>query len=422
MDEKEYNEAFKRAKELHETGNALTKQQMEIVFPQLAESEDERVRRTLVEYFGPAAQLDFIRGVPIQKIRDWLEKQKINTEGAFGRGYDCGYEACLNSDGAEWFEKQKEQKSDVKDPFDDEQFRRGYEAGKHDAEREINTQLIHWQEIAHEKMMKKDFPDYDIKITTNDNVSELKASGDIYENIHNAMEQKPTERSLEDDHIIGFVYDLLNEIEWKDKWAMSKEECLRRLNNYRPQKPAEWSKEDEENFKWFDKFFRAESVMAGGRDIPQDKYLWFKSLRPQPKQEWSEEEKKMLARIIERGQSQIQMFETGLLPEHINWLKSLPERFNLQPEQEWSEEDENALKYIHELIGFGFTEKFFDAQTAADMREWLNEKFKSLRPQPHWKPSEEQMKVFDGLYHNYILDQKDYEVLKSLYNDLNRLK
>ena len=73
---KEYNEAFKRAKELHETGNALTKQQMEIVFPQLAESEDERVRRTLVEYFGPAAQLDFIRGVPIQKIRDWLEKQR----------------------------------------------------------------------------------------------------------------------------------------------------------------------------------------------------------------------------------------------------------------------------------------------------------------------------------------------------------
>lgn len=40
------------------------------------ESEDEKIRRTLVEYFGPEAQLDFIRGVKIQKIRDWLEKQK----------------------------------------------------------------------------------------------------------------------------------------------------------------------------------------------------------------------------------------------------------------------------------------------------------------------------------------------------------
>ena len=42
----------------------------------LAESEDERIRRTLVEYFGPKVQLDLVRGVPIQKIRDWLEKQK----------------------------------------------------------------------------------------------------------------------------------------------------------------------------------------------------------------------------------------------------------------------------------------------------------------------------------------------------------
>lgn len=46
------------------------------IFPELRESEDERIRRTLVEYFGPEAQLDFIRGVKIQKIRDWLEKQK----------------------------------------------------------------------------------------------------------------------------------------------------------------------------------------------------------------------------------------------------------------------------------------------------------------------------------------------------------
>lgn len=47
-------------------------------------------------------------------------------------------------------------------------------------------------------------------------------------------------------------------------------------------KLVEWTAEDEENFEWFDKFFRAESVIAGGKDIPQDKYFWFKSLRPQP--------------------------------------------------------------------------------------------------------------------------------------------
>ena len=50
------------------------------------ESEDERIRKTLVEYFGPQAQLDFVRGVPIQKIRAWLEKQEVfskNGEGCY---------------------------------------------------------------------------------------------------------------------------------------------------------------------------------------------------------------------------------------------------------------------------------------------------------------------------------------------------
>lgn len=53
----------------------------------------------------------------------------------------------------------------------------------------------------------------------------------------------------------------------------------------------------------------------------------------------------------------------------------------------WSEEDENALNYFHELISFGITENFFDAQTAYDMRKWLNTRLESLRPRlfPKWK-------------------------------------
>ena len=74
---KAYDEALEAARkelkqDLHESGVCAIQR----IFPELRESEDERIRRTLVEYFGPGAQLDFIRGVPIQKIRDWLEKQK----------------------------------------------------------------------------------------------------------------------------------------------------------------------------------------------------------------------------------------------------------------------------------------------------------------------------------------------------------
>ena len=71
----DYEKAFGRAKSAYGTG-AYDDATLEFIFPQLAESEDERIRRTLVEYFGPEVQLDFVRGVPIRKIRDWLEKQK----------------------------------------------------------------------------------------------------------------------------------------------------------------------------------------------------------------------------------------------------------------------------------------------------------------------------------------------------------
>lgn len=88
---------------------------------------------------------------------------------------------------------------------------------------------------------------------------------------------------------------------------------------------------------------------------------------------------------------------------------------------EWSEEDENALKYLHELISFGYTENFFDAQTAADMREWVNTRLKSLRP--HWKPSGEQIKMLEslpGLLRDFKLDTSA-QMLEVLREQLKKL-
>ena len=81
---------------------------------------------------------------------------------------------------------------------------------------------------------------------------------------------------------------------------------------------------------------------------------------------------------------------------------------------EWSEEDNNALKYIHELISFGYTENFFDAQTAADMRTWLNSHF------IHWKPSEEQM---DALSEVLLYDDGAtcWDKVQTLYEQLKKL-
>lgn len=58
------------------------------------ESEDERIRKWLVDYFSSIKETVWIhRDITCGQILAWLEKQKINTEGDFGRGYDCGYQA-----------------------------------------------------------------------------------------------------------------------------------------------------------------------------------------------------------------------------------------------------------------------------------------------------------------------------------------
>lgn len=73
--EQEYKKAFEAAKGLHDAGNSLTKRQMEIVFPQLAESEDERIRKFLIEMFSHGTwQKEWPFGP--NEIVAWLEKQK----------------------------------------------------------------------------------------------------------------------------------------------------------------------------------------------------------------------------------------------------------------------------------------------------------------------------------------------------------
>lgn len=79
---KEYEAIVQRARELHEGGNALTKQQMEIVCPELAESEDKRVneeirnflidmecKREWISYLEKQKEIPVLRGEEDERIR-----------------------------------------------------------------------------------------------------------------------------------------------------------------------------------------------------------------------------------------------------------------------------------------------------------------------------------------------------------------
>jgi hypothetical protein len=76
---KAYDEMVQRVKELHEAGNDLTKKQMEIICPALAESEDERIRKELVAFFKEMRDTwreIYWHDLEVDGIIAYLEKQK----------------------------------------------------------------------------------------------------------------------------------------------------------------------------------------------------------------------------------------------------------------------------------------------------------------------------------------------------------
>ena len=93
-------------------------------------------------------------------------------------------------------------------------------------------------------------------------------------------------------------------------------------------------------------------------------------------------------------------------------------------QMEWSEEDEKILEIITSVLQVNFesTERFsgYEEYMNVDLINWL----KSLRPQNHWKPSDEQMKILlqAVAYFGVSWVNKDYLALQSLYFDLKKLK
>lgn len=70
----DYNERYEEAKRLYQNANNDQKYVLESLFPELKESEDERIRKTLIEYFN-AYPKDYFGGLKKSYLLAWLEKQ-----------------------------------------------------------------------------------------------------------------------------------------------------------------------------------------------------------------------------------------------------------------------------------------------------------------------------------------------------------
>lgn len=72
--EKKYKEALERARELSKT---VTGANYEYIFPELKESEDERIRKELIAIYSVGAKVNAKTGdISDKDIVAWLEKQK----------------------------------------------------------------------------------------------------------------------------------------------------------------------------------------------------------------------------------------------------------------------------------------------------------------------------------------------------------
>ena len=131
--------------------------------------------------------------------------------------------------------------------------------------------------------------------------------------------------------------------------------------------------------------------------------------------------------ILQKTLGEVDGYQTddGIL-EHKCAISAVKELYEQKP-AEWSGEDEKMLNAIIEDIHCG-TDFNAEVMREANIREkWLRERLKSLRPKPHWKPSEEQMKCLEDcvnrareIYNASVNGYGAYHALSSLYHDLQK--
>ena len=310
-------------------------------------------------------------------------------------------------------------------------------------------------------------------------------------------EQKPVNWSEEDkgiiEEVVSYLINYSNIVESKED-ADRIEYLIDKIQDICPHQKQAWSEEDEMFVHGLIRGLAAKRDIHGHTTFSSDciditKTIdWLKSLQdrvqPQPKQEWSDEDKVKINRIVACLENLI-VADNDILLKDIDWLKSLrPQKclipseeeiekaaqewdskanFNpfymtteggkptgvkqsitthkesfkagiywilkslqdrVQSKQEWSDVDKDILSRIIDDLKFLRDTVSIDPKYAVSIidmeREitWLN----SLRPQNKWKPSDEQMEALDWQVENTSVSSWQYKATKELMEDLKKLK
>ena len=188
------------------------------------------------------------------------------------------------------------------------------------------------------------------------------------------------------------------------------------IQEQKEQKPWEWGEEETKLLDSIIDDYEAAAKSFCGYD---GKIGLLRAIRDGeynlPKQEWSEEDERMLSRCIKSVECSKQFADSETYKAakdvEMNWLKSLPERFNLEPKQEWSKEE---IGHLHTLASYIKSKGYEDD---GEFLEGVLNKLKSIRPS--WRPSEEQMRALKMAVDEHW--DVDGDALYSLYIELKEL-
>ena len=407
---KRYDEAIEQLRKMMPNWDNLSYngktfiQDLVYILPELKESDDEKIRKELIQFFSDKDEEDYEGLHPRVEILDWLKKQCALAE--FCDSIQVGDKVTRNQDGvlvnlyqlnrvAKKDEKQGEQTSDKVEPKFEIEEGEWYIC--------IRDLLDNYANRAFCKGYIYLSTQNGSLIPSNSNVPFKIVCPDTYFRHWTIQDAKDGDVLVDD---LGNI-------------------CIYQ----EPSTKLMYHSFCYGNHKWFIDCGGSHKIVGTCPATLKQRDLLFKKMKEagyewdaekkelkmiEQKPAWSEEDEKQLNDIIE------------LLPDlsnRHNWLKSLKDR--VQPKQEWSEEDEELLRDVSDT--YFYNDEDYPEETYKRMLkkvlDWMNKRAKSLRSQSTWKPSKEQITVLHDVAayidNSIYPDQKD--ILVNLYLQLKKL-
>ena len=365
-----YEEALERARDLHDNhplGQPLTWTICEKIFPELRESEDEKIRKEIISYIKSSGAVTNPNWIA------WLEKQTPILQDTEVRDIWVYIK--------EWKEKfgrLPKDEDELASCIDYVSKRQKYAEWSEEDENLSNLSL--------------------------ENLTELKNRfGEKYGKIGDCIHWFKSLKSRQNSQMIQWKGDNLKEvIEFTGK-SPKFNDWFKTFEEYET-----YVSEHNNIFKLFNEDGSHYEVPVGAWIVktPDGYNVASKAIFKQKNGEWTEEDEKNWRHCLHY----IDAFVTPV-KEHVDWFKNIRNR--IQPKQEWSDKDEKMLNEIVLDLKLLKNKDAGEEGKAAYQREidWL----KSLKPQNHWKPSDLQLEALESAYKQLPNIQ---HFLQSLYNDL----